>query len=274
MTESGKSGSVPKLQDSTILRIEDLHIHYHVGKYKLFSHKEVNTAVRGISFSIKRGETFAIVGESGCGKTSLIMSILGFVKPASGKIEYNGIDIWGVSGEELRGIRRKIQPVFQDPHHSLSPRMTIGQAVGDGLWQHQYEDRSEKQKGVLELLKAVGLGEEHLNTYPHQLSGGQKQRVCIARALAPNPELLLLDEPLSYQDLSIKAYLINLLLDLKQQKGLTYLFISHDLRMVRSIAQRVAVMKDGILVEVSEREAIFNNPQHSYTESLLKSSSM
>ncbi|MCH7732205.1 MAG: ABC transporter ATP-binding protein [Candidatus Marinimicrobia bacterium] len=257
-----------------LLSVEDLIIHYQSRKSTLFTKPEIVSAVRGVTFSINSGETLAIVGESGCGKTSIVMSILGFVKPVSGKIKYKGTDIWDVTREELRGIRRKIQPVFQDPHHSLNPRMTVGQAIEDGLWPHQYEDMIEKQNGVLELLRAVRLGKEHLNTYPHQLSGGQKQRVCIARALAPNPELLILDEPLSSQDLSIQATLVNLLLDLKQKKGLTYLFISHDLRIVRSIAQQVAVMRDGILVEVSDRDSIFNNPQHSYTESLLKSSGL
>lgn len=255
-----------------ILEVEDLHVHYQSKSNYLFTKPEIIAAVKGVSFNINRGETFAIVGKSGCGKTSVLMSIMGFVKPTAGHIRYEGIDVW--EGKESQGLKRKIQPVFQDSHHSLNPRMTVSQALEDGIWHRHYKDRNTKLSKKLALLNAVGLGKEHLDRYPHQLSGGQKQRVCIARALAPEPDLLILDEPLSSQDLSIQAYLINLLSDLKQQKGLTYLFISHNLRLVRSIAQRVAVMKDGILVEVSEREAIFNNPQHSYTETLLKSSDM
>ena len=238
------------------LTVKDLHILYRPEKIP---------AVRGVSFEIYDGETFAIVGESGSGKTSIAMSILGFVKPESGGIMFKGTDVWSLKGGALREIRRRIQPVFQDAHGSLNPRMTVAKAVGDGL-------RYKNIKEVLKLLRAVDLGEEHLDRYPHQLSGGQKQRVCLARALAPAPDILILDEPLSAQDISIQAHLLNLLANLKKQKGLTYVLISHDLRVVRSFAQRVAVMKQGILVEESDIQTILNKPQHPHTEQLLRSS--
>lgn len=269
MTESGKSLSVPKLQDSTILRIENLHIHYHVGKYKLFSPKEVITAVRGVSFDINRGETFAIVGESGSGKTSLIMSILGFVRPKYGKIFFENQDIWSKDKKVLGDIRKNIQPIFQDSNNALNPRMTIGEAIRDGF--KSFEKDKDKILGekVSHLLGLVGLGAEFYDRFPHELSGGQKQRVCLARAMAPNPEFIILDEPLSSQDLSIQANLLNLLMDLKHEKGLTYLLISHDLWVVRSLADRIAVLKQGKIVEVGETERLFRHPEHSYTQTLL-----
>lgn len=254
-----------------ILSVEDLFIHYR-SNYLLFSRPSVIAAVQGVTFEVYDGETVAIVGESGSGKTSVMMSILRFIKPITGCIKFKETDIWGIAGEELRETRRKIQSVFQNPHNSLSPRKTAGRAVEDGLWTKDYKDTLSKQEKLLKLFKTVGLGEEHLDCYPFQLSGGQKQRVCLARALAPSPELLILDEPLSAQDLSIQAHLINLLSDLKRQKNLTYLLISHDLRIVRSLAQRIAVMKDGIFVEVSDTDTIFNHPEHSYTKSLLEGS--
>ena len=269
MTESGKSGSVPKLRDSSILRIEDLYIYYHVRRYKFFPQNEVIIAVKGISFSIKRGETFAIVGESGSGKTSLVMSILGFVKPKYGKILFENQDIWSKDKKALGGIRKKIQPIFQDSNNALNPRMTIGEAIRDGFKSVEKDKDKTLGEKVSHLLGLVGLGAEFYDRFPHELSGGQKQRVCLARAMAPNPELIILDEPLSSQDLSIQANLINLLLDLKHEKGLTYLLISHDLWVVRSLADRIAVLKQGKIVEVGETEKLFRNPEHSYTQTLL-----
>ena len=269
MTESGKSGSVPKLLDSSILRIEDLHIHYHVGRYKLFSPNNVIIAVKGVSFGINRGETFAIVGESGSGKTSLIMSILGFVEPKYGKILFENQDIWSKDKTVLGNIRKKIQPIFQDSNNALNPRMTIGEAIRDGFKSFRKDKDKTFGEKVSHLLGLVGLGAEFYDRFPHELSGGQKQRVCIARAMAPNPELIILDEPLSSQDLSIQANLINLLMDLKQKKGLTYLLISHDLWVVRSLADRIAVLKQGKIVEVGETERLFHHPEHSYTKILL-----
>jgi len=255
-----------------ILRVEDLHIHYLPREVSYFTRQKKTFAVRGITFEIVKGETFAIVGESGSGKTTVLMSILRFIKPAKGLITFQGSDIWNLTDEEWLKLRRLIQPVFQNASDSLNPRMKVGRAVEDGLWFKNLEDRKLKRKELLKLFFAVDLGEEHLDYYPFQLSGGQKQRVCIARSLAAEPELLILDEPISAQDLSVQAHLINLLSNLKQQQNLTYLLISHDLKIVRALAQRIAVMKDGVLVEVSDKETIFNHPKHPYTRLLLGSS--
>ena len=198
------------------------------------------------------------------------MSILGFVKPDKGTTLFNGIDLGTFKGESLRNTRRLIQPVFQDANSALNPRMTAESCVKDGL----SADRQDKEETVLALLKSVGLDVDHLNKYPHQLSGGQKQRLCIARALAPEPELLILDEPVSAQDLSIQAQIINLLLDLKENKRITYLLISHDLRVVRSLADRMAIMKEGELLEEGVCGDIFSNPNHPYTRELLVSSGL
>lgn len=236
-------------QHIPIVEVENLHIRYRRGGTPLFGRSERIAAVRGVSFQIHAGETFAIVGDSGSGKTSVAMSILGFTAPENGTIKFKGTDIWNVDNRTLRTLRRTIQPVFQNAHGSLSPRMRVGKAVEEGLPRDKIKDKSKKIKEVLDLFGAVGLSEEHLDRYPHQLSGGQKQRVCLARALAPQPELLILDEPLSAQDLSVQAHLLNLLLTLKQQRGLTYLLISHDLKIVRALAQRTAVMKEGAFVK-------------------------
>lgn len=257
-----------------MLSIKNLHIHYPVRNHRLLAKPEMTAAVRGVTFKVNHGETFAIVGESGSGKTSVMMSILGFVKPKSGRITFKETNIWKLTTQEQGDLRRKIQPVFQNSHDSLNPRMTAGQAVEDGLWTRKFKNKKSKRKEVQKLFFSVGLKKEHLFCYPFELSGGQKQRVCLARALAPSPELLILDEPLSAQDLSIQAHLINLLFDLKQQKNLTYLLITHDLRVVRSLAQRIAVMKDGKILELSNTKSIFNNPQHPYTRILLNSSGL
>ena len=260
-----------KEKTDNILEIEDLHVSY-AARNKLFNSRNSATeAVKGVSFNVKRGETFAIVGESGSGKTSIAMSILGFVKPDKGTTLFNGIDLGALKGESLRNTRRLIQPVFQDANSALNPRMTAESCVMDGL---SSSDRKDNKETILALLKAVGLEADHLNKYPHQLSGGQKQRLCIARALAPEPELLILDEPVSAQDLSIQAQIINLLLDLKEKKRITYLLISHDLRVVRSLADRMAIMKEGELLEEGECGDIFRSPNHPYTRELLVSSGL
>lgn len=199
------------------------------------------------------------------------MSILGFVKPDKGTTLFNGLDLGALKGKSLRNMRRLIQPVFQDANSALNPRMTAESCVKDGL---SSADQQDKEGTILALLKAVGLEADHLNKYPHQLSGGQKQRLCIARALAPEPELLILDEPVSAQDLSIQAQIINLLLDLKENEHITYLLISHDLRVVRSLADRMAIMKEGEILEEGECSDIFSHPRHPYTRELLVSSGL
>lgn len=251
-----------------ILKIIELTVSYAGSRKSITGKRNIINAVKNVSISIKRGKTFAIVGESGSGKTSIAMSVLNFVKPASGTIEFNGINLWNLKGEVLRKTRRLIQPVFQDPNSSLNPRMTSERTVSEGL-DISENDKAEKSRS---LLKSVGLGEDFSDKYPHQLSGGQKQRLCIARALAPEPELLLLDEPVSAQDLSIQAHIINLLMDIKEKKPITFLLISHDLKVVRTLADRVAIMKDGEIIEEAESDELFSNPSHPYTQQLLENS--
>lgn len=252
----------------TILNVKNLTIRYAGSRKSIIGKREIIHAVKNVSFNLKRGETFAIVGESGSGKTSIAMSILNFVRPASGMIEFNGINLWDIMGEQLRKTRRLIQPVFQDPNSSLNPRMTSERTISEGL------DESENNRTEMthSLLKSVGLGEGFSDKYPHQMSGGQKQRLCIARALATKPELLLLDEPVSAQDLSIQAHIINLLMDIKDKKLISYLLISHDLKVVRTLADRVAIMKDGEIIEEANSTDLFSNPTHPYTQELFENS--
>jgi len=252
----------------TILNVKNLTIHYAGSRKSIIGKRKIIYAVKNVSFNLKRGETLAIVGESGSGKTSIAMSILNFVRPESGMIEFNGINLWDIKGEELRKTRRLIQPVFQDPNSSLNPRMTSERTISEGL------DESENNRTEMthSLLKSVGLGEGFSDKYPHQMSGGQKQRLCIARALAAKPELLLLDEPVSAQDLSIQAHIINLLMDIKDKKLISYLLISHDLKVVRTLADRVAIMKDGEIIEEANSVDLFSNPTHPYTQELIENS--
>ncbi len=231
-------------------------------------------AVQGVSFTIKKGETFAIVGETGSGKTSLAMSILKFIKPSNGRILFDNCDIWALKGQNLNRMRRRIQPVFQDPNSALSPRKRVGHAIADGFSFQPKNDPVTRKRKTLRLLSTVGLNDEHFDRFPNQLSGGQKQRICIARALAAEPELIILDEPVAIQDLSIQAHLFNLLANVKQEKGLTYLLISHDLRLVQFLADRIAVMKQGEIVEMAETKTLFNCPTHPYTKTLLESANV
>ena len=258
--------------NSEILRIENLSINYRNRGNIPFKKGEVVEAVRGVTFKVNRGEIFAIVGESGSGKTSIAMAVLRFVKPDMGRIIFKDTDIWGLRGKMLRKMRRKIQPVFQDSEGALNPRMTAIRAVSDGFSRRGQDVGETLQMKARSLFKLVGLGDEHRDRYPHELSGGQKQRICIARALAPDPELLVLDEPLSSQDPSIQARLIDLLLELKRKKKLTFLLISHDLWIVRALADRVAVMQNGIIVEEAGTRTLFRKPQHPHTQSLLENS--
>ena len=199
------------------------------------------------------------------------MSILGFVKPASGSIEFNDMNLFSLDSNRLRKTRRLIQPVFQDANSALNPRMNVETILGDGI---AISDENEKREKTISLLKSVGLGADFLKKYPHQLSGGQKQRLCIARALAPEPELIILDEPVSAQDLSIQAHILSLLLEIKKTKNITYLLISHDLNVVKILADRVAVMRSGIIVEESSCEKFFSDPAHPYSQELLENSGL
>jgi oligopeptide/dipeptide ABC transporter ATP-binding protein len=258
------------VQNNFLLQVQDLKKYFY--KEGLFStDKKPIRAVDGISFSIRKGETLGLVGESGCGKTTAGKSILRLIEPTSGQILYKGQDILHLDREAMRKLRPRLQFIFQDPYESLNPRMKVGEIVGEGLEVHRMiHGHSEKNQKVSEILEKVGLHPQDAQRYPHEFSGGQRQRIGIARAISLNPELIVADEPVSALDVSIQAQILNLLMDLRDQLGLTYLFISHDLRIVKHISDRIAVMYMGKIVEIAKGEALFQRPYHPYTQLLLK----
>jgi oligopeptide/dipeptide ABC transporter ATP-binding protein len=257
--------------DEPLLRVEGLTIHFPVGRGGFWGgRRRVVHAVDDVSFEIRRGETLGLVGESGSGKTTTGRAVLRRIRPTAGLIWYKGRDITAVKGEELRRLRRQMQLVFQDPYASLNPRMKVLDLVGEPLVVHgQVEHVRDARKQVMDLLELVGLPRDAADRYPHAFSGGQRQRIGIARALALEPDFIVADEPVSALDVSIRAQVVNLLQDLQDQLGLTYLFIAHDLSVVRHISHRIAVMYAGKLVEIADRDAIYEHPKHPYTEALL-----
>jgi oligopeptide transport system ATP-binding protein len=256
--------------NGALLEVRDLHKHFPIKQGLLVEHTvgEVR-AVDGISFEIGEGETLGLVGESGSGKSTTGYCVLQLVKPTSGSVRFMGKELTELGGEELRKMRREMQIVFQDPYSSLDPRMTVGDIVAEPLLVHGVGSRRDRRARVRTLLDVVGFNPNYTNRYPHEFSGGQRQRIGIARALALNPRLIVCDEPVSALDVSIQAQILNLLKDLQRDFGLTYLFIAHDLAVVRSMSDRIAVMNRGKIVEWGDAEVVYNSPQDEYTKALI-----
>ncbi|WP_287487206.1 ABC transporter ATP-binding protein [Blautia sp.] len=253
----------------TLLRVEDLKIYYPVAGSG-FGKKEFVKAVDGVTFEVKKGEVFGIVGESGCGKSTLGRGVCKLENLTSGHVYLDGDDITEYNDLRMRSVRKKVQMVFQDPYASLNPRMSVFDIIAEPLLVHHlYQDKADLEKKVLDLLHRVGLDDYHANRYPHEFSGGQRQRIGIARALAVEPSLIIADEPVSALDVSIQAQVLNLLNELKHDLDLTYIFVAHDLSVVEYISDRVGVMYLGNFVEVGEKEKIYSNPMHPYTQALL-----
>ncbi len=252
-----------------VLDVRDLKKHFPVRKGLLRKTTGHVYAVDGVSFSIEKGQTLGLVGESGCGKSTVARAVIRLIEPTSGEVRILGRDILSLSKHEMRASRRQAQIIFQDPFSSLNPRMSAGEIVGEPLLVHNIGNSKERREKVAALFDRVGLRASQMRSLPHQFSGGQRQRIGIARALALDPQLIIGDEPVSALDVSIQAQVINLLMDLQEEKNLTYLFIAHDLAVVEHISHRVAVMYLGRIVEHAEKRALFANPQHPYTEALL-----
>jgi oligopeptide transport system ATP-binding protein len=256
--------------DKVLLHVDNLVKHFPITQGIIFQ-KQVAAvrAVDGVSFDIYQGETLGLVGESGCGKSTTGRTILQLYKPTSGEVNFDGVDLVRLEKGELRRMRRKMQMIFQDPYASLNPRMTVGEIVGEPLIVHKIANQKEIDERVANLLELVGLNPSFASRYPHEFSGGQRQRIGVARALALQPPFIVCDEPISALDVSIQAQVVNLLEDLQSQFNLTYLFIAHDLSMVRHISDRVAVMYLGIIVELTDRDSLYRKPLHPYTQALL-----
>ncbi len=256
-------------QADVLVTVHDLRKYFPVRRGVLKRVVGQVQAVDGVSFDIQRGETLGLVGESGCGKSTTGRTILQLLQPTAGRVTFDGQLLNGLNSADLRPLRRRMQIIFQDPYSSLNPRMTVGRILAEPMEIHNLGERAGRQARIRELLEMVGLDPAFVNRYPHQFSGGQRQRIGIARALATNPEFIVADEPISALDVSIQAQIVNLMEDLKQRLGLTYLFIAHDLSMVRHMSDRVAVMYLGRIVEMGLRDALYDNPLHPYTQALI-----
>jgi oligopeptide transport system ATP-binding protein len=256
-------------KNEVLLKVENLKKHFPIVRGLFGRQVGAVKAVDGISFEVYKGETLGLVGESGCGKTTTGRVILQLYPVTSGKISFEGQELTELDSESMRRLRPKMQMIFQDPHSSLNPRMTVNSIISEPLVEHSVVRGRERKARVDELLELVGLSPHYANRYPHEFSGGQRQRIGIARALALNPEFIVCDEPIAALDVSIQAQVVNLLEDLQSELGLTYLFISHDLRMIRHIASRVAVMYLGKIMELAGRDELYDNPLHPYTQALL-----
>lgn len=247
----------------TLIEVKNLKKYFKIDKSSTLK------AVDDVSFDIKKGETLGLVGESGCGKTTCGRTVLGIYNATDGKVLFNGKDVHSLRGKDRVEFNKKAQIIFQDPYASLNPRMTVGDIIAEGIDIHGIYKGEARMNKIYELLEKVGLNKEHASRFPHEFSGGQRQRIGIARALAVEPEFIVCDEPISALDVSIQAQVVNLLIKLQQEMGLTYLFIAHDLSMVKHISDRVGVMYLGTMVELSESEELYANPKHPYTQALL-----
>ena len=260
----------PMVASGTLLDVRDLKMHFPLTQGIIFQHViGYVRAVDGVSFSIERGKTMGLVGESGSGKTTIGRTLVRLYKPTSGQMLFEEQDLAKLHGEELRQLRRRVQMVFQDPYASLNPRYTIGSLIAEPMHIYRVASRAEIRERTIELLKVVGLRPEYVDRYPHEFSGGQRQRIAVARALSINPEFVIADEPVSALDVSIRAQVLNLLQRLQRQFNLTYMFISHDLSVVRHVADRIAVMYLGKIMEMADRDELYQSPKHPYTKALL-----
>ncbi len=268
MSQPGSGRCGDRVVSAPLLRVRGLHKRFSVGGGFL-ARRAWLRAVDGVDLDVNSGETVGLVGESGCGKSTLGRTILRLIEADRGEISFEGQDVRAAGRRELRALRRRMQIVFQDPYASLNPRMRVGDAIGEGLGIHRIARGDARRRQVAELLETVGMRPEHASRYPHEFSGGQRQRIGIARALALRPSLIVADEPVSSLDVSIQAQILNLMLDLQKQLGVAYLFISHDLRVVKHMSDRVFVMYLGRVVEEAPSRDLYARPQHPYTESLL-----
>lgn len=255
--------------DNVLLRVDNLTMHFPIRRGVFQRQVGAVRAVDGVSFEVKRGETLGLVGESGCGKSTTGRTILQLYKPTAGEVEFEGVNLVTLKGEQMRHMRRKLQMIFQDPYASLNPRMTVEQLVGEPLMVHSVATGAEIHERVTHLLELVKLNPAFATRYPHEFSGGQRQRIGVARALALQPSFIICDEPISALDVSIQAQVVNLLEELQEQFNLTYLFIAHDLSMVKHISDRIAVMYLGVIVELATRDDLHAHPLHPYTRALL-----
>ena len=255
--------------NNVLVRVDNLVKHFPIMRGLFQKQVGAVRAVDGLSFEVKRGETLGLVGESGCGKSTTGRAVLQLYRPTSGNVHFDGTDLTKIKGEELRAMRRKMQMIFQDPYASLNPRMTVGEIVREPLIVHNVATESEANERVKQLLELVKLNPSFSTRYPHEFSGGQRQRIGIARALALQPSFIVCDEPISALDVSIQAQVVNLLEELQKEFNLTYLFIAHDLSMVRHISDRVAVMYLGVIVELTTRDELYSHPLHPYSQALL-----
>lgn len=269
MTKTGSKDNATKTSKSPLLDVQDLCTFFPIRTGILGRVTGHTKAVNGVNFLINEGETLGLVGESGCGKTTVGRTILKLIPATSGKVLYKGVNLFELSNSKMRSLRKELQIIFQDPVGSLNPRMRVGKIVGEPMEVHKIASGKELQKRVGELLVRCGLWTGAAERYPHEFSGGQRQRIGIARALALNPKLIVCDEPTSALDVSVQSQILNLLADLQDEFGLSYLFISHDMAVVHHICDRIAVMYQGKIVEQGTRDEIINNPQHPYTQKLL-----